>query len=361
MIKYDISRVFLHNRRRIKKCTGNRFNIERLRDGFEIIPVKLFLLGSDIVNKITVIGTGSVGSTISYTLAVSGIASEIVMIDINGEKALGEAMDIRQGTPFYNPCNVYAGSYKDAKNSDIVIITSGVPRKPGQSRLDLTQTNVNILKSITGEITKYAPNAIYIIVSNPVDILTYVFCKISGISEERVIGSGTILDTARLRSKIAEHYSVSQKNVHSYVLGEHGDSSFIPWSLANISNIPVEDFGKSLSDNDEYSVFDRAETEEYVKKSGASVIERKGATFYAVSMSVCHLCKCILGGIDTTLTVSTMLHGEYGIDDVALSLLTVVGKSGAHKKVHLPLNDKELEQLKMSAASLKDVIKSIVF
>ncbi len=344
-----------------RKCTGNRFDFRRLRDGFKFIPIKLFLLGSDIVNKITVIGTGSVGSTISYTLAVSGIASEIVMIDINNERALGEAMDIRQGTPFYNPCNVYAGKYEDAKNSDIVIITSGVPRKPGQSRLDLTQTNVNILKSITTEIVRYAPNAIYIIVSNPVDVLTYAFCKFSGLPEERVIGSGTILDTARLRSKIAEIYSVSQKNVHSYVLGEHGDSSFVPWSLANISNISVEDFGKSLSNNDEYPAFNRDEVEEYVKKSGASVIERKGATFYAVSMSVCHLCKCILGGIDTTLTVSTMLHGEYGIDDVALSLLTVVGKDGAHKKVHLPLNDVEVEQLKKSAQSLKDVIKSITF
>ena len=144
-------------------------------------------------------------------------------------------------------------------------------------------------------------------------------------------------------------------------MGEHGDSSFVPWSLANISNISVEDFGKSLSNSDEYPAFNRDEVEEYVKKSGASVIERKGATFYAVSMSVCHLCKCILGGIDTTLTVSTMLHGEYGIDDVALSLLTVVGKDGAHKTVHLPLNDVEVEQLKKSAQSLKDVIKSITF
>lgn len=313
------------------------------------------------MNKITVIGAGSVGATISYTLAVSGISSEIVMIDVNNEKALGEAMDIRQGVPFYNPCNVYAGSYKDAKDSDIVVITCGVPRKPGQSRLDLTQTNVNILKSVADEILKYAPDAIYIIVSNPVDILTYAFCKFSGLPEERVIGSGTILDTSRLRSKIAEHYSISQKNVHAYVLGEHGDSSFIPWSLANISNVPVEDYEKSITGNDVYPDFDKEEVYEYVKKSGGSIIQRKGATFYAVSMAVCHLCKCILSGIDTTLTVSTMLHGEYGIDDVALSLLNIVGKNGACKKVYLPLTDFEKEQLKKSAKSLKDVINSVTF
>jgi len=181
------------------------------------------------MKKITVIGTGSVGSTIAYTLTISGIASEIVMIDINGEKALGEAMDIRQGTPFCNPCSIYAGSYPDAAGSDIVIITSGVARKAGQSRLDLAQTNVDILKSITPQILKYAPNASYIIVSNPVDILTYVFCKYSGLPEARIIGSGTILDTARLRSRISEYYAVNQQNVHAYVLGEHGDSSFVTW------------------------------------------------------------------------------------------------------------------------------------
>ncbi|MBO7737864.1 MAG: L-lactate dehydrogenase, partial [Clostridia bacterium] len=191
------------------------------------------------MNKITIVGTGSVGSTIAYTLTVSGLASEIVMIDINGEKAMGEALDIRQGTPFCSSCSLYAGSYADAVNSNIVIITSGVGRKPGQSRLDLAQINVNITKSIIPEITKYAPDATYIIVSNPVDILTYTFCKYSGLPQERIIGSGTILDTARLRSRLSEYYSINQQNVHAYVLGEHGDSCFIPWSLANISNVPI--------------------------------------------------------------------------------------------------------------------------
>ena len=311
------------------------------------------------MNKITVIGSGSVGSTIAYTLTVMGLASEIVMIDINQEKSLGEALDIRQGIPFCNPANIYAGSYIDAKGSDIVIITSGVARKPGQSRLDLAQINVNILKSVASEIVKYAPEATYVIVSNPVDVLTYAFNKYSGIPEERIIGSGTILDTARLRARIAEYYAVNQHNVHSYVLGEHGDSSFVPWSLSNISNIPVEDYGKAVTAKANFLEFNKHEVEEYMRKSGGRVIQRKGATFYAVSMSVCHLCKCLLGSMDTTLTVSTMLHGEYGIDDVCLSLLTVVSNKSVQGKILLPLNDAEVKALHHSAQSLKDVINSI--
>ena len=314
------------------------------------------------MNKITVIGSGSVGSTIAYTLTVMGLVSEIVMIDINQEKSLGEALDIRQGVPFCNPTSVYAGSYMDAKGSDIVIITSGVARKPGQSRLDLAQINVNILKSVTDQVVKYAPDATYVIVSNPVDVLTYAFNKYSGIPEERIIGSGTILDTARLRARIAEYYSVNQHNVHAYVLGEQGDSSFVPWSLANISNIPVEDYNKALTTaTSNFLQFNKQDVEEYMRKSGGRVIQRKGATFYAVSMSVCHLCKCLLGSMDTTLTVSTMLHGEYEIDDVCLSLLTIVGNNKVKGKILLPLNEEERIALHRSSDSLKDVIKSIQF
>lgn len=312
------------------------------------------------MNKITIIGSGSVGATVAYTLTVSGIASEIVMIDINDKKALGEALDIKQGTPFCGPCSIYAGSYADAVNSDIVIITSGMARKPGQSRLDLAQVNVDITKAIIPQITKYAPDATYLIVSNPVDVLTYTFAKCSDIPHERIIGSGTILDTARLRSRIAEYYQINQQNVHAYVLGEHGDSSFVPWSLANISNVPVEDYGKMVQNANPLSPsFDRAQVEEYMRKSGGRIIERKGATFYAVSASVCHVCKCLLSGVDTTLTVSTLMDGEYGLKDVALSVLTVVGNKGAHNKVLLPLNDEEIAKLHKSADSLKDVISSI--
>ena len=297
------------------------------------------------MNKITVIGSGNVGSTIAYTLTIKGIASEIVMIDVNEEKSLGEALDIRQGVSFCSPATVYAGSYEDAKDSDIVVITSGMARKPGQSRLDLAQANVDIIKSIADKIVPVAPNATYVIVSNPVDVLTYVFLKHTGLPQERVIGSGTVLDTARLRSRISEYYSINQKNVHAYVLGEHGDSSFVPWSLANISNVPVETFKDAIQTKEAYPEFVLTEVEDYMRKSGARVIQRKGATFYAVSISVCHICQCLLSGIDTTLTVSTMLNGEYGIDDVCLSLLNVVGDKGAHAKIMLPLNDDEMAKL----------------
>lgn len=311
------------------------------------------------MNKITVIGTGSVGSTIAYTLTVMGLASEIVMIDINQEKSLGEALDIRQGVPFCNPANVYAGSYADAKDSNIVIITSGVARKPGQSRLDLAQTNVNILKAVAKEIVKYAPDATYIIVSNPVDILTYVFHKVSGIPESRIIGSGTILDTARLRSRISEYYNVNQKNVHAYVLGEHGDSSFVPWSIANISNVPIEQYKDAVISTQLLPEFDREEVENYMRKSGGRVIQRKGATFYAVSMSVCHICKCLISGIDTTMTVSTMMHGEYGIDDVCLSTLNIIGKDGIRGKLLVSLTEEENALLNKSSECLKDIIRNI--
>ncbi len=312
------------------------------------------------MNKISIVGTGSVGSTIAYTLTVMGMASEIVMIDINNEKALGEALDIRQGTPFCGACSIYAGDYRDAVNSDIVILTSGIARKAGQTRLELAQTNVNITKTIIPEITKYAPNAVYIIVSNPVDILTYTFHKFSSIPENRIIGSGTILDTARLRSRLSEYYNINQSNVHAYVFGEHGDSSFIPWSVANISNVPISECQKLISTPGITSPeLDFDEIEQYVRKSGGRVIARKGATFYAVSVSVCHICKCLLSGIDTTMTVSTMMHGEYGIDDVCLSTLSMIGPNGLKGKVPVPLTDEEVEKLKKSADALKSVIAQI--
>ena len=192
--------------------------------------------------KVTIIGAGSVGATIAYTLSGEDMASEIVMIDINKEKVEGEVMDIGQGTCFRDPVSIIAGDYEDAKGSDIVIITSGIARKPGQTRIELTQTNVNILKEITPEIAKAAPNALYIIVSNPVDVMTYVFTKISGIPENQIIGSGTILDSARLRCGLSEHFKVAQRNIHAYVFGEHGDTSFIPWSAARIAGINVDDY-----------------------------------------------------------------------------------------------------------------------
>lgn len=312
--------------------------------------------------KITVIGAGSVGSTICYTLASQGIASEIVMIDINESKSLGEALDIRQGISFCPPVSIYAGTYRDAEDSDIVILTSGVARKPGQTRLDLAQTNVNITKTIIPEIVKAAPNAIYVIVSNPVDILTYLFCRMSGIPENRIIGSGTILDTARLRTRLSDYYNINQKNVHAYVFGEHGDSSFVPWSTATISNIPVHEYTSCLTTDDFIAPpLDTEEIENYIKKSGGKIIARKGATFYAVALSVCHICKCILSGIKTTMTVSTMMHGEYGIEDVALSSLCIVGKNGISGKITIPLNEEEQAKMRNSAKCLKNIISQLDF
>ena len=311
--------------------------------------------------KITIIGAGSVGATIAYTLSMEDYVSEIVMIDINKKKVQGEAMDIVQGASFRNPISVIAGEYEDAKDSDIVIITSGVARKPGQSRIELTQTNVNILKDITPQIVSVAPNALYIIVSNPVDIMTYVFTKISGLPEKQIIGSGTLLDTARLRYALSEHYSIGQKNIHAYVMGEHGDSSFIPWSIARISGSSIDGYASLMTPYGmDFKPLDKDAMTEYVHKSGGMIIENKGATFYAVSVSVCKLCSLLLSSSESITTVSTMLHGEYGIEDVCLSIPNLVGPEGVKAKVPVPLTDEEIEKLRNSARVLKDVINNIV-
>ena len=311
-------------------------------------------------SKITIIGAGSVGSTIAYTLSSQDIASEIVLIDINKKKAEGEVLDIIQGTCFRDPISIIAGDYEDARDSDIVIITSGIARKPGQTRLELTQTNVNILKSITPEIVKAAPNALYLIVSNPVDIMTYVFTKISGLPENQILGSGTILDSARLRCGLSEHFQIAQSNIHAYVFGEHGDTSFIPWSGAYISGVSVDEYydlekklGKDIEPIDKEAML------QYVQKSGGEIISKKGATFYAVSSSVCKLCSLLVSYSESISTVSTMMHGEYGIDDVCLSTLTLVGPNGVQGKVPMRMTKAEIEQLKKSADALKEIIAQI--
>ena len=311
-------------------------------------------------SKITIIGAGSVGSAIAYTLAHDEIASEIVLIDINKEKVEGEVMDIEQGTCFRSPVSLVAGDYADAKDSDIVIITSGIARKPGQTRIELTQTNVNILKSITPQIVKEAPDAKYIIVSNPVDIMTYVFTKISGLPENQIMGSGTILDTARLRYGLSEHFKVAQGNIHAYVFGEHGDTSFIPWTGAYISGLSTDEYYEEMkAHGKDVKPLDKEAMLEYVQKSGGKVIAKKGATFYAVSATVCQLVGLILAASDSLATVSSMLHGEYGIEDVCLSTLTLVGPNGIQGKVQMRMNKEEIELLKKSANALKEVIAQI--
>ena len=311
-------------------------------------------------SKITIIGAGNVGSTIAYTLANDDIASEIVMIDINKEKVEGEVMDIIQGTSFRDPISIIAGDYEDAKDSDIVIITSGIGRKPGQSRLDLAQTNVNIMKSLAPQIAAVAPNAKYIIVSNPVDIMTYVFMKVSGIPEKQVIGSGTILDSARLRCGISEHFDVAQKNVHAYVFGEHGDTSFIPWSCASIAAVPVDKYTEAMQAiGRDVEPIDKEEMIDYVRKSGGKIIARKGATFYAVSASVCQLVSKLVAASESIVTVSAMMHGEYGIEDVCLSTLSLIGPNGNEGQVHVDLTEEEVEKLRFSADALKAIIAQI--
>lgn len=312
------------------------------------------------MSKISVIGAGSVGATVANDLMIQGVASEIILIDINGKKAMGEALDVYQGAPFHSPAIVRPGEYADAAGSDIVIITCGMPRKPGMTRLDLAQTNVNILKDVAKTIVPVAPNAIYIIVSNPVDILTYVFTKISGLPERQIIGSGTILDTSRLQAELARRFYINPKNVHAHVYGEHGDSSFVPWSLAHIANNHIDDYKQASPDSDRIDWNrDYEEVEQYVKKSGGKIIENKGATFYAVAMSVCHICKCIFADAGTALTVSTMMHGEYGVEDVCLSTLCLVDREGVRGKILSPLTQEETEKLRASAAKLRSVIDQI--
>ena len=312
------------------------------------------------MGKISVIGAGSVGATIANDLMIQGTASEIVLVDINKQKAFGEALDIYQGAPFCSPTIVRSGDYAAAAGSDIVIITSGLPRKAGQSRLDLAQANVNIIKDIAPQIVKTAPKAKYIIVSNPVDVLTYVFHKVSGLPENQIIGSGTILDTSRLQSELAKIFRISPKNVHAHVYGEHGDSSFVPWSLVHIANNHVDAYKASSPDKDRIDWHQQyAEIEEFVRTSGAQVIKAKGATFYAVAMSVCHLCKCLLNTAGTALTVSTLMHGEYGVDDVCLSTLALVDNTGVRGKILNKLTDDEIAKLHNSANKLKGVIAQI--
>jgi len=313
-------------------------------------------------NKVTIIGAGSVGSTIAYTMAIQGLVSEIVMIDVNTKKALGEAMDIRQGTPFMEPCHIYAGSYEDAAGSDIVIITSGIARKPGQTRLELCQINVNILKSITPQIVKHAPDAIYVFVSNPVDVLTYAFCKFSGLPEKQIIGSGTQLDSARLCTRIAELLSISNKDVNAYVLGEHGDSSFVPWNSVRISSVALKNYRSQLNYREDFAAeLDLDDIENYIRTSGGKIIQRKGATFYAVSASVCEIVKNLLNGSDSVMCISSMMHGEFGIEDVCLSIPTIVNGKGIKGTLLPELTEDEIEKLRHSADVLKDVISQIDF
>ena len=307
--------------------------------------------------KITIIGAGNVGATIAYTFAVAGTCSEVVLIDINKEKAKGEAMDIRQGVSFSHNVEVIDGTYDDAAGSDIIVVTLGLARKPGQTRLDLAQANVNIIKSVMPQLAKTCPDSIYVVVSNPVDIITYTILKCTDLSPTQVFGSGTALDTSRLRSSIADHVGLSPNSVHAYGFGEHGDTSMIPWSSTNIAGISMEEYCKEQDHAD----LDEDEIVDEVRKAGAEVIKRKGATFYAIALTVNKICDNILRDANNIMTVSTLIKDRYGINDVCLSLPAVIGANGIEKEVTPTLTDDELKKLQASADALRGVLSQLEF
>ncbi len=310
--------------------------------------------------KITIIGAGAVGSSIGYLLVAESIASEVVFIDVNKDKASGEAMDIYQSTPFLSPAIVKAGEYEDAKGSDIVVITSGVARKPGQTRIDLAKINVGIIKSIAPQITAVCPDALYIIVANPVDVLTYTFHKCTNIPSHRIIGSGTSLDTARLRTKLSEIYRVSPLQIEANVLGEHGDSMFVAWSMAKIAGIPIDEYKSVMTtENKNIVAYDKEEVAEYIRKSGGIIISKKGATYNGVAAAVANICKNIYLGIDNVICLSVLMQGEYGIKDVCISIPTLIGREGIVSTLTPTLSKEEQELLVNSANAMRNVIDQI--
>jgi L-lactate dehydrogenase len=304
--------------------------------------------------KISIIGAGFVGSTTAYALMNGGLASEIVIVDLNKAKAEGEAMDLSHGSSFVKPVKITAGDYEDTKDSDIVIITAGAASKPGETRLDLINRNLTIFKAIIPEIVKYSPESILLVVSNPVDVLSYITYKLSGFQKERVIGSGTVLDTSRLKYLLGEHFNVDDRNIHTYIMGEHGDSEIVTWSLTSIAGMGVEDYCKSncnkCDGNFKYKIH------EDVKNAAYNIIERKGATYYAVGLAVRRIVEAILRDENSILTVSTLMEGAYGIEDVYIGAPSIVGASGVKKVLEVPLSENEAKALKDSAVTLKKVL-----
>ena len=261
--------------------------------------------------KVAVVGCGFVGSASAFALMQSGLFSEMVLIDANFEKAEGEAFDISHGVPFTRPIKIYAGDYDDLADAAIVVITAGAAQKPGETRLDLVHKNINIFKSIIPEIVKRDFQGILLIVANPVDILTYTALKLSGYAPNRVIGSGTVLDTARLKERLGEHLEVDSRSVHAFIVGEHGDSEIAAWSSANVSGIPLHDFCEMRGHHDHEGA--TSEIAEKVKNSAYEIIQRKGATYYGIAMSVKRICEAIIRDERSILQISTMMDGEYGI------------------------------------------------
>lgn len=307
--------------------------------------------------KAVMIGCGFVGSASVFSLMQSGLFSEIAMIDADMSKAEGEAMDISHGIPFAKQMKIYAGSYDDVTDAGIVIITAGANQKPNETRLDLVNKNVAIFKQIIPEIAKRSFEGILLVVANPVDILTHVAQKLSGLPENRVIGSGTVLDTARLKYRLGEHLSVDSRSVHAFIIGEHGDSEIAVWSSANVSGIPLNDFCEMRGHFQHEKAMQ--EIAEQVKNSAYEIIQRKHATYFGVAMAVKRICEVIVRDEKSILPVSTAMHGEHGIEDVVLSMPCIVGKDGIETKVPISLSAEEERKLKESVEILKKTMSGL--
>lgn len=308
--------------------------------------------------KAAIVGCGFVGSASAFALTQSGLFSELVLIDVDRAKAEGEALDISHGLPFAKPMQIYAGDYDDISNAAIIIVTAGASQKPGETRLDLVRKNVAIFKSIIPEIAKRGCGGILLIVTNPVDILTYVAAKLSGFPENRVFGSGTVLDTARLKYLLGEHLDVDSRSVHAFIIGEHGDSEIAAWSSANVSGVPLHDFCEMRG----HFRHDEAmrEIAESVKNSAYEIIERKKATYYGVAMAVRRICEAVVRDEKSVLPVSSVQHGALGVESVALSMPAIVGKDGVEGLVPIRLSEQEAASLRDSAATLWKVLDEVL-
>ena len=308
--------------------------------------------------KIAIIGCGFVGSACAFALMQSGLFSEMVLIDSNNQRAEGEALDISHGLPFSKPMQIYSGTYDDITDAGIIAITAGAGQKPGESRLELVHKNVEIFKSIIPEISKRNYKGILLIVSNPVDIMTYTALKSSGLPSNQVFGSGTVLDTARLKYLLGEHLGVDARSVHAFILGEHGDSEIAAFSSANVSGIELKKFCDFACKTDRHEEAMK-EIAEDVKLSAYEIIKKKGATYYGIAMSVRRICEAIILDQKSILPISCLQNGKNGIENVVLSMPMIVGKHGAERSVEISLSEEERRAIKSSADMLKGIIKTL--
>ena len=309
------------------------------------------------IQKAAIIGCGFVGTSIAFSLVQKGIFSELVLIDANEKKAEGEAMDLSHGLPFTKPMEIRAGSYEDIADCAMIIITAGANQKPGETRLDLVHKNVEIYKSIIPKIVEKNQEATLLIVSNPVDIMTYVALKLSGYPRHKVIGSGTVLDTARLKYLLSRHLDVDSRSIHAFIIGEHGDSELAVWSAANVSGIPLNHFCELRGYFDHMESMDRIY--QSVRDSAYEIIEKKGATYYGVAMAVCRIAESVIRNEHSIMPISVYLDGLYGLHDICLSIPTVVGQEGAEKVLDIPLDLMEMGKLVYSAEELKKIIGAL--